>query len=262
MRFSSIKYLLLLIIPLPFYSQETYLEYELMPQGGKFQFEQVIETQLSLPEVLLTKNFAVEVKTNFSLDSAGRATDLVIKGTNNNLLKKEISRLMSFYRFNRTSLSFAGPQPYFLVFSLSTAKYKRYLKQRSRARIKMPALCDTSLAVVSRADRSPAYYRNDHKGLAEYILSDINYPPLARENSIQGTVVLEFIVETNGFVTGISAKKPVGGGCTEEAIRLIRETRWNPAVVGDKAVRYRMEYPITFSLRIAGNDVHPSSVGN
>jgi protein TonB len=79
---------------------------------------------------------------------------------------------------------------------------------------------------------------------------------------VEGTVVLEYIVETNGFVTGIVPKKRVSAGCTEEAIRLISETRWQPAMLGGKAVRYRMTYPITFSLRnMQRGQQPPSTVG-
>ncbi len=242
-------------------AQEAFTEYQVMPLGGRLQFDQVLETQLNLPEILLTKYFNEEVKVNFSIDSAGNATDLQIEGTKNNVVRSEIARIMRYYRFSKTSLNLSRSQPYFMVFSLSTKEYKHYLKQKSRAKIDLPVNCDTSLAVVSRADRSPSYYKNDDTGLAEYILSEIEYPPVAQERSVEGTVVLEFVVETNGFVTDIEVKKPVGAGCTEEAIRLIRSTRWQPALLNQKAVRYKMHYPITFSLRSARND-QPGTVGN
>ena len=254
-------YVLLIFVSLVSGAQEAFTEYQVMPRGGKQQFDQVLETQLSLPDILLTKYFSEEIKVNFTIDSAGNATDLLIDGTKNNVVRSEIARLMRFYKFTRTSLPLSRSQPYFMLFSLSTKEYRQYLKQKSRAKISLPEKYDTSFAVVSRADRSPSYYRNDDSGLAEYILSEIEYPPVAQERSVEGTVVLEFVVETNGFVTDIEVKKPVGAGCTEEAIRLIRSTRWQPATLGDKAVRYRMHYPITFSLRSARND-QPGTVGN
>lgn len=239
-------------------SQEAFTEYQVMPNGGKLQFEQVVETQLELSDLLFTKYFDEQVKVNFDIDSAGCATNLVMDGTTNSYLRSEVTRIMRFFRFNPTTMSLSRRQPYYVVFDLSTKDYRRYLKQKTRAKISRPETCDSSMAIQIRADRSPSYYRSDDSGLADYILSEIQYPPAAAERSVEGTVVLEFVVETNGFVTGIDVKRPVGAGCTEEAIRLIRQTRWQPAVIDGKAVRYRMNYPITFSLRTSSH----STVGN
>ena len=91
------------------------------------------------------------------------------------------------------------------------------------------------------------------------ILSKIEYPKLAVEKSVEGTVVLEFVVETNGYLTGITVKQGINAGCTEEAVRLIKETKWQPALLNNKFVRYRTNYPITFSLRNINKDNTGSS---
>ena len=106
-----------------------------------------------------------------------------------------------------------------------------------------------SYTIYSRADKSPEYYKNGDEGLAEFILSEIEYPKPAIENSIEGTVVVEFVVETNGYATNLIVKQGVNGGCSEEAIRLIKQTKWLPATLNNKFVRYKTNYPITFSLR-------------
>jgi protein TonB len=245
--------IVLLLLAKAFTAQEAFTEFQVWPVGDKQQFEQVLQTQLDLPEVLLTKHFSATIKVNFDIDSQGVARHLIVEGTKNNALRDEIARIMRFYRFKPSRIPFVREQPYFVVFELSTKAYEGYLKQRSRARIKNPAVCDTSMHVLTRADRSPAYYRNSDEGLADYILSEISYPDLAIEKSVEGTVLLEFIVETNGFVTDLHVKNPVGAGCSEEAVRLIRATRWQPAELDGKAVRYKMRYPITFSLRTSGN---------
>jgi protein TonB len=77
---------------------------------------------------------------------------------------------------------------------------------------------------------------------------------LAIEKSIEGTVVIEFVVEANGYLTGINVKQSVNAGCTEEAVRLIKLTKWQPAVFNNKFVRYKTNFPITFSLRNISKD--------
>lgn len=263
--FKKYLYILLLLLSKRNFAQKssTDPEFEAQAIGGKAQIEQALQTQLNLPKLLVNSDFKTEVLTFFDLDSAGNAIHIKIEGQVNNVLRQEVSRMFRFLKFKRTLHLPNESRPYFLNFSLSTEKYNKYIKQHSKFNLKNPKPADSSFVVHAKADRSPVYYKNGEEGLVDYILSEIEYPKIAIEKSIEGTVVLEFIVEINGYVTGIEVKKSVNGGCTEEAIRLIRETKWNPAVLNDKLVRYKTTYPITFSLRNVnkGNESSSQTIG-
>lgn len=241
---------LLAALPLRFFSQSpTDPEYEAHPFGEKQQLEQVIETQFTLPKQLQNFKFEVEYTAFLNIDSLGNAVNIRLDGGYNNLLQNEVLRLFRFMKFKRTLNMPDEPRPYFLKFNLSSNAYSKYFKQKSRINFKNPLPADSSYIVYTKAERSPEYYINGEEGLKDYFLSEMEYPKLAIEKSIEGTVVLEFVVETNGYVTGITVKKGVNGNCTEEAVRLVKKTRWLPAVIDKKYVRYKMTYPITFSLR-------------
>lgn len=229
------------------------LEFEAQPYGGKEELEQVIQTQLTLPKILLTSNFEEEIVSFFDLDSLGYATNIKFSKGINNVLRNELKRMFKFVKFKKTQSSQYIPEPYWYVFKLSTDKYNRYFKQKNKLNLKK-LIADSSYAVYSRADKSPEFYKNGDEGLTEYILTEIEYPKVAKEKTIEGTVVLEFVIETNGYVTNIEVKQGVNGGCTEEAVRLIKESRWQPALVNNKLVRYRTNYPISFSLRNVSKD--------
>jgi len=224
-------------------------EFEAQLYGGKPYLEQVLQTQLSLPKQLVNAGFKSEFITYFDLDSAGHALNIKFDGQVPLALSKEVIRVFRFCKFKLTLNLPNESRPYFLRFSLSSDKYKNYIKQKSKFNLKNTDSADSSFIVYGRADRSPEFYKNGDEGFNEYVLSEIEYPRLAIEKSIEGTVLIEFIVETNGFVTGIEIKKGVNGGCSEEAIRLIQNTRWKPALLNKKLVRYKMTAPITFSLR-------------
>lgn len=229
-------------------------EYEAQAIGGKEQIEQVLQTQLTLPKTLLTSNFDTEITTFFDLDTAGKAVNIKVEGNVNNALRIELLRVFNFLKFYKTLKLPNESRPYFLIFKLSTEKYNRYFKQKNKLTLKKPAPADSSFIIYTKADKSPEYYKNGDDGLTEFILSQIEYPKLAVEKSIEGTVVIEFVIETNGYVTGIKVKQGINAGCTEEAIRLIKLTKWQPAVFNNKFVRYRTNYPITFSLRNINKD--------
>ena len=80
-------------------------------------------------------------------------------------------------------------------------------------------------------------YFSDGSNMATYIMNNLEYPESAKATEIQGTVRLDFIVETNGNVSNITVRNSVGGGCDNEAIRLLQETHWIPAVKNGKYVR-------------------------
>ncbi|MDX2172530.1 MAG: energy transducer TonB [Bacteroidota bacterium] len=241
-------------------NSSTSLEFEAQSIGGKEQIEQVLQTQLTLPKTILTSNFDVKLTTFFDLDSAGKAINIKVEGQVNNALRNEIIRMFNFLKFYKTLNLPNESRPYFLFFKLSTEKYNKYFKQKNKFTLKKPAVADSSYIIYSKADKSPEYYKNGDDGLNEFILSNIEYPKLAVEKSVEGTVVIEFVVETNGYITGLNVKQGVNTGCTEEAIRLIKLTKWQPAVLNNKMIRYKTNYPITFNLRNVNRDNSNSSL--
>ncbi len=229
-------------------------EFEAKAIGGKEQIEQILETQLTLPKTLLTGNFDTELTTFFDIDSTGKAVNIRVDGGTNNVLRNEVKRVFNFIKFNRTLRLPNESRPYFLTFKLSTDKYNKYFKQKNKFTIKKPLPADSSFVIYTKADKSPEFYKNGDEGLTEFVLGNIEYPKLAIEKSVEGTVIVEFVVETNGYVSGITVKQPVGAGCTEEALRIIKLTKWQPAIFGGKFVRYKTTYPFTFSLRNINKD--------
>lgn len=230
---------------------------EAMPVGGKEAFEQVLQTQLTLPKTILTSNFNADITAYFKVDSTGRATEFKFEGQLNNVLRKELTRVLGFMSYIKTQNIYKDP--YYLNFKITSDKYNRFFKQRYKLNLKKNFPADSSFIVYSKADYAPEYYKNGEEGLKEHVLSNMEYPKLAIEKSVEGTVVIEFIVETNGYLTAINVLKNVGAGCTEEARRVITQTRWQPATLNNKFVRYKMSYPITFSLRNITKDNASSS---
>ena len=57
----------------------------------------------------------------------------------------------------------------------------------------------------------------------KFIAENLKYPELAYTQNIAGDVELSFIVETSGRISNLEVVNPLGGGCTEEAIHLIKQ---------------------------------------
>ena len=84
---------------------------------------------------------------------------------------------------------------------------------------------------------------------SRHLSENLTYPTSARMKGIQGTVLVSFIVNTDGTIEAIELVQGIGGGCDEEAIRTIKiSPNWMPGMIKGKAVRTRMKIPIRFKL--------------
>jgi len=98
-------------------------------------------------------------------------------------------------------------------------------------------------------EENPGFKGGD-AALAKYLQSNIVYPAMARENSIEGLVYVEFVVNPDGHVSNAKILKGIGGGCDEEALRVINKMpKWNPGKQRGKPVRVYCTLPVNFGLK-------------
>jgi protein TonB len=83
-----------------------------------------------------------------------------------------------------------------------------------------------------------------------YLNKNFRYPDEAVNNEIQGTVVVQFIVDKEGNVSDVSAiSGPTDGGLRDEAVRVIKKSgKWTPAVQNGRQVKSYKKQPIVFKL--------------
>ena len=83
----------------------------------------------------------------------------------------------------------------------------------------------------------------------KYLHNNMKYPLQAKELGIQGKVFLSFVVEKDGSVTDVSLLRGIGGGCDEEAIRVVKNMpKWIPGKQRNIPVRVRFNLPVNFRL--------------
>jgi len=103
--------------------------------------------------------------------------------------------------------------------------------------------------IFTVVEESPSFPGGDVARI-KFLQENINYPQMARESGIQGTVYVTFVVEKNGSVTDVRILRGIGGGCDEEAIRVIKAMpKWNPGKQRGKPVRVQFNMPIKFTLQ-------------
>ncbi len=92
-------------------------------------------------------------------------------------------------------------------------------------------------------------FEGGYEALLKYLQKNIKYPSIAKENQIEGKVVLNFVVNTEGDLSHVSVIRGIGGGCDEEAIRVVSAMpKWKPGRHNGKTVPVRFTLPISFRL--------------
>ena len=98
-------------------------------------------------------------------------------------------------------------------------------------------------------EEMPAFPGGEAK-LMEYVAKNVKYPQIARETGVQGRVYVNFVVEPDGSVSNVSVLRGIGGGCDEEAIRVVKSMpKWKPGKQRGKAVRVSYMLPVNFKLQ-------------
>lgn len=82
-----------------------------------------------------------------------------------------------------------------------------------------------------------------------WLSKNIKYPLLAQENNIQGRVVCQFVVNSDGKIVDVTVVRGVEATLDAEAVRVIKSMpAWTPGKQGGKNVRVKYTLPIRFKL--------------
>ena len=83
----------------------------------------------------------------------------------------------------------------------------------------------------------------------KWLTRNLKYPSSAQSRRVQGKVVAEFVVNTDGSVTDVRVVKSLNEECDHEALRVLRMMpRWTPGIENDKPCRTKVCIPIVFRM--------------
>ena len=86
--------------------------------------------------------------------------------------------------------------------------------------------------------------------LRKYIAENVRYPVMAKENDIQGTVYVRFVVDKDGSVNNVEILRGADPLLDREAIRVVESLpKWKPGKQRGKAVKVSHSVPIKFALQ-------------
>lgn len=97
-------------------------------------------------------------------------------------------------------------------------------------------------------DEYPSFIGGEEERM-KFLKENTVYPQLAKQNGIEGTVYLNFVVDENGNISNVNVLRGIGSGCDEEAIRVMKMMpAWNPGKTNGHKVKVSFMMPFKFKL--------------
>lgn len=99
-------------------------------------------------------------------------------------------------------------------------------------------------------ENKPTFQGGDANQFTKWVMSQLVYPEIAKENGIQGRVILQFTVDTDGSVKNVKVVRGVDTSLDQEAVRIVSKSpKWTPGKQRDRAVKVSYTFPVIFQLR-------------
>jgi len=107
---------------------------------------------------------------------------------------------------------------------------------------------ETKEQVFTIVEVMPSFVGGE-EALAKYLRNNIVYPERAKTMGTEGKVYISFVIDSYGNVGEVKLLRGIGGGCDEEALRVVRKMpRWTPGKQGGRPVKVQFNLPIEFKL--------------
>ena len=108
---------------------------------------------------------------------------------------------------------------------------------------------ETTDQIFDQVEVSPEF-AGGMEAMYQYLAENIQYPEQAKTDGVEGRVMVGFVVEKDGSITDAEVLRGIGGGCDEEALRVVNAMpNWTPGMQNGEAVRTKFTLPIVFKLQ-------------
>jgi TonB family protein len=199
-----------------------------------------------------------------------QSTGIQINDLANNFNKSLLKRRFTMMTKKRTSklsrlkLLFVIPLALTMVFAISFSPEVMAQEKKKEMPPPPPKKTDKTDKAVQKQQAKPEgksevqiftvveempEYPGGNKAMYSFMGQNIKYPEKARQNKVEGTVYVSFVVLKDGSVSSVSVLRGIGSGCDEEAMRVVKSMpNWKPGKQDGKPVNVQYNLPIKFTL--------------
>jgi TonB family protein len=225
---------------------------EQMPQytGGEEAMMKYVAENIKYPQAAKDKNISGRVFVGFVIEKDGSVSNVkVVRGIGGGC-DEEAARVIKEMPKWKPGMQKGKPvrvnymMPIF--FKLDDGQPAKSVKKEKASN---PDMTPDKNGVYQIVEEMPQYPGGED-ALMDYVSKNVVYPSEAQEKGISGRVFVGFIVEKDGSVSNVKVLRGIGGGCDEEAVRVISGLpKWKPGKQDGKPVRVSYQMPINFKLQ-------------
>ena len=234
--------LLVVILNISLLSFSQFISYKPQLMGGTFNYNLILKQEFYYPPNAITANAQGEIRIDFLVDENGIPSDFkVIKSVYPSLDTAYINVLSHCLWEAGTHDGVKSAMRIQMKEKFKLKKYQNLAKKRGYGQPTYPFKpYNLSLEIKNPNQlmvKPKTFYKSEPVNIYKFIGEYIKVPDAALKQGLKGIVELEFVVETSGRLSNFKEIKGVGGGCTEEAIRLMRLMEWEPGMINNEYVR-------------------------
>ncbi len=209
-----------------------------------------LDKNMRYPKEAVAKGIEGSVLLNFTVCADGTIKDITIDDTSKNaniFLKNEAIRLFKSMPHWTPAMYKGNPvnSQNFGIVNFRLPKKKDQEVSHKQTTSYAPEEHIYDMKSIPTAPN----FKGGSEGLANWIQEHIQYPAGAAKAKIEGRVIVEFIIDTNGKVSVAKVVRGINDTLNNEALRVIRSLpSWTPGYANGKPVKTRYTYPVTFKL--------------
>ncbi len=222
-----------------------------MPQfpGGEAAMMKFVANNVKYPQEAKDKEIDGRVFVSFVVEKDGSVSNVkVMRGIGGGCDEEAVRVISAMPKWKPgikdgkpVRVSYMMP----LTFKLSDGQPT---KPAQKADVSKPDMKPDKNGVYQIVEEMPQYPGGE-QALLKYVSDNITYPQEAKDKEIQGRVFVSFVIEKDGSVNEVKVLRSIGGGCDEEAVRVIKGMpKWKPGKQEGKPVRVSYMMPINFKL--------------
>jgi len=96
----------------------------------------------------------------------------------------------------------------------------------------------------------PTFQGGDENTFTKWVFDRLVYPEIAKENGVQGRVILQFLIGTDGSVSDVKVVRGIDASLDKEIVRVVASSpKWKPGRLRGKPVKFCYTFPVIFQLR-------------
>jgi len=203
-----------------------YTDLDTMPEfpGGSVGLITYIESEVVYPDLARKANINGVVNVDFVIEKDGSVSNVTV---NDNL----------GYGCDEAAAK--------VILRMPSWEPGYYLGEPARTLLSAPIPFKSFYKIVENMPEFPG----GRKAMYEFLSENLVYPEMAKEQKVEGQVIVSFVVGANGSLSKIELARGIGSGCDEEALRLVSiMPAWVPGFHHGKPVPVEYNLAVGFKL--------------